>query len=108
MRALALIFGGFVGGGFVLLGSLVLIMGEGQVPLRRAGNYSAHGLSAYAMGVGWIGLGLAFFCIGLLGANIGSAYYVRWCRDASFLLFAIGFVAAVALGIKQAYAIPAL
>ena len=92
----------------MLLGSLVLVMGEAQVPIRSAGNYSARVLSAYAMGVGWLGLGLALFCIGLLGAQIGSARHVRWCRDASFLLFGIGFVAALALGIKQVFPIAAL
>ena len=91
-----------MGGGFVLLGCLVLIMGEGDIP-TRAVDFHALGLPAYAMGIAWLALGVSLFCIGLLGAETGPRYYIRKTRDAAFLVFGIGFVSALLLAIHKVY-----
>jgi hypothetical protein len=102
MRGLVLTTGALLGGGFVLLGALVLLMGEAVIPARRH-DIDAAGLPAYAMGVAWIALGAALFCVSLLGADVGQKYQVRLVRDWSFLAFGLGFVIAVAAAIARAY-----
>ena len=102
MRAVALTVGSVIGGGFVILGVLVLLMGEAQVPTRGV-DYSAVGMAAYAMGVAWLGLGVSLFCMGLLGAEVGPKYYVRRSRDAAFLVFGAGLVAALVIAVLKVY-----
>jgi hypothetical protein len=102
MRAVALTVASLIGGGFVLLGLLVIVMGEAELP-RRGVDFSAVGMPAYAMGVGWLGLGVSLFCIGLLGAEVGPRYYVRKTRDAAFLVFGAGLVSALVLAILKVY-----
>jgi hypothetical protein len=102
MRAVVLTAGSVIGGGFVLLGLLVLIMGEAQVPTRGA-DFSAVGMPAYAMGIAWLGLGVSLFCMGLLAAEVGPKYYVRKFRDAAFLLFGAGLVTALVLAILKVH-----
>ena len=102
MRALVLTVGSLLGGGFVLLGCLVLVMGEALVPTRSV-DIQAFGMAAYAMGIGWVGLGTSLFCIGLLGAELGAKYYVRMVRDAAFLVFGAGLVAALVLAAMRFY-----
>lgn len=103
MRSVVLITAAFLGGGFILLGVLILVMGEALVPARHL-YVQAFGVPAYAMGIGWLGLGTCLFCIGLLGAEVGPRYYVRKCRDAAFLVFGAGFAVAVLLVILRVYA----
>src|SRR5262245_2013487 len=95
MRALTLGICALLGAGFVLLGALVLWMGEAQVPVRGP-DLQAFGWPAYAMGIGWAGLGVSIICVGLLGAEVGSRYHVRRVRDGSFVVFGLGFALAVA------------
>jgi len=102
MRTLVLTTGGFLGGGFVLLGCLVLIMGEGEVPTLSV-DFHAFGLPAYAMGIAWLGLGVSLCCIGLLGAEAGPKYYIRKTRDAAFLVLGVSFVTAIVLAILKVY-----
>ena len=100
MRGIVLTTGSLLGGGFVLLGCLVLIMGEGDVPTRGT-DIHTFGVPAYAMGLGWVGLGIALFCASMLGAEVGPKYYVRKCRDVGFLIFGAGLVIALLLaGLK--------
>jgi hypothetical protein len=103
VRAVVLTAGGLIGGGFAFLGVLILVMGEAKVPVMRGADYSAFGLVAYAMGIAWLGLGISLFCMGLLGAELGPKYYVRKSRDAAFLVFGAGLVAAVMLAIVKEY-----
>jgi hypothetical protein len=107
MRKISLTLGTVVGGGFLLLGFLVLATGEGGVP-ARGGDVQVFGLPAYAMGVAWLGLGVSLFCIGLLAAEIGPKYHVRKIRDAAFLVFGGGLVTALMLVIMRVYANVAL
>ena len=102
MRGLVLTTGTLLAAGFVLLGTLVLLMGEGQVPTGGI-DIRAFGAPAYAIGVAWIALGIAIFCVGLLGAEVGAKYYVRKTRDWSFLVFGGGLVLAVSMVALKLY-----
>ena len=84
------------------MGVLVAAMGEGRMPVRR-GSAAINGPAAYSMGAAWIALGVAIFCIGLLIAEVGPKYYVRKARDWSFLLFGVGFVATLFIGVRTVY-----
>jgi hypothetical protein len=107
MRGISLTLGTVIGGGFLLLGFLVLVMGEGSVP-AQGGDVQVFGMPAYAMGIAWLGLGASVFCIGLLAAEVGPKYHVGKVRDAAFLVFGGGLVTALLLVIMRAYANVAL
>jgi len=55
------------------------------------------------MGAAWAALGVTIFCIGLLIAEVGSKYHIKKARDWSFLLFAVGFIATLFLGVRTVY-----
>jgi hypothetical protein len=102
MRGLLLATGGLIGGALVFLGCLVLITGEAWVP-KRGIYFHAYGVPAYMMGIGWVGLGIAIFCAGMLGAELGPVSYVRKCRDVGFVVFGIGLVGALLLAVANVY-----
>ena len=107
MRALILSVGGLLASGFAVLGVLVALMGEGQVPLRR-GSASIDGTAAYTMGLGWIALGVTILCISLLGAEVGSKYHIRIVRNWAFFAFAVSLIVTLMLAIHSVYAPSAL
>ena len=102
MRALIVSIGGFLATGSAVLGVLVGIMGEGQIPMRR-GSAPIEGLAVYPMAVAWIALAIVILCISLLMAEIGPKYYIRIVRNWAFFAFAVGFIASLVIAIHRAY-----
>ena len=102
MRALILSIGSLLASGFALLGILVALMGEGQVPVRR-GSAPIDGLAAYTMGLGWIAFAVTILCIALVGAEVGPKYYLRIVRDWAFLGFAVSFIVTIMIAVHKTY-----
>lgn len=102
-RAIILAIGGIFGGGFALLGVLILITGRAEIPVIRGPDFKAVGFAAYAMGVGWFALGIAMFCSSLISAEVGSRYYFQRLRDIALLIFGAGLLVAVLVALWKEY-----
>jgi hypothetical protein len=102
MRTLIVSVGGFLSAGFALLGVLVAVMGEGQMPARR-GSAPIDGFAVYPMAIAWLALATTIFCISLLMAEVGPKYYIRIVRNWAFFAFAVGLIATLVIAIHKAY-----
>lgn len=100
MRSAVLTVGGLIGSGLALLGILILLTGKAEIPIRGA-DYSAVGLTAYAIGIAWLSLGAAIFCASIVKAGIGHDHRISTTRDVLFLMCGIGFVAASLLAVLK-------